>query len=83
MILLLVCCVWIVTSNDATRDSMIDKIPENITFSYELVKKIGEGANGETWLLRDRVKKTQAILKFLKFLSAEDLKTVELFQREA
>ncbi len=62
---------------------MIDKIPENITFSYELVKKIGEGANGETWLIRDRVKKTQAILKFLKFLSAEDLKTVELFQREA
>ena len=62
---------------------MINEIPEDIAFAYELVKKIGEGANGETWLIRDRVKKTQAVLKFLKFLSAEDLKTVELFQREA
>ena len=53
---------------------MINNLPEEIAFSYELVKKIGEGANGETWLLRDRMKKTQAVLKFLKFLSAEDLK---------
>ena len=58
-------------------------LPESIAFEYEPLRKIGEGANGETWLLLHRAKKSQAVLKFLKFLRAEDFKAVELFQREA
>ena len=62
---------------------MLSSLPESIAFAYEPIRQIGEGANGETWLLLHRVKKSQAVLKFLKYLSAADFKSVELFQREA
>ena len=62
---------------------MIDKLPESIEFKYEIVKSLGEGSMGETWLIKNRVDKTQAALKRLKLNTVEDLKAVELFKREA
>ena len=62
---------------------MFDQIPESITFNYELIKQIGEGAMGETWLIKNRVNKSMAALKCLKLNTIKDLKSVELFKREA
>ena len=41
-------------------------LPQSIAFDYEILKKIGEGACGETWLLQHRIEKRRAVLKFLK-----------------
>ena len=64
-------------------DTVFNELPESIAFDYTPVRQIGEGANGETWLLSHRATKDQVVLKFLKYLSATDFKAVELFQREA
>ena len=58
-------------------------LPQSIAFDYEILKKIGEGACGETWLLQHRIEKKRAVLKFLKLQLAGDLKAIELFEREA
>lgn len=58
-------------------------LPQSIAFDYEILKKIGEGACGETWLLQHRIEKRRAVLKFLKLQLAGDLKAIELFEREA
>ena len=62
---------------------MLTQIPEEIRFNYDLVKQIGEGSNGETWLIKNRVDKSLAALKCLKLNTVEDIKAVELFEREA
>ena len=62
---------------------MLSKLPDSIAFEYELGKKIGEGANGETWLVNHKVKRIPAVLKLLRSLGDTDFKTEELFQREA
>ena len=61
---------------------MTPDIPEVLAFEYEFIKKIGEGANGETWLVKNRINKTRAAVKCLKLNTVEDLKAVELFERE-
>ena len=61
---------------------MINDIPESLSFEYEFLNKIGEGANGETWLVKNRIDKTRAAIKCLKLNTIEDLKAVELFERE-
>ncbi len=61
---------------------MTPDIPEVISFEYEFIKKIGEGANGETWLVKNRINKNRAAIKCLKLNTIEDLKAVELFERE-
>ena len=61
---------------------MPDNIPEKIAFEYDFVKKIGEGANGETWLAKSRINRKLAAIKCLKLNAANDLKSFELFKRE-
>ena len=61
---------------------MLDNIPEKISFEYDFVRKIGEGANGETWLAKNRINRTLAAIKCLKLNAANDFKSFELFKRE-
>ena len=61
---------------------MLNDIPKSLSFEYEFLNKIGEGANGETWLVKNRINKTRAAIKCLKLNTIEDLKAVELFERE-
>ena len=58
-------------------------LPSSIAFDYKILKKIGEGSCGETWLLQYRIEKKPAVLKFLKSQFVGDFKAMELFDREA
>ena len=55
--------------------------PSILNMSYRYVKLLGEGANGRTWLAKDRRNALFVAIKELKFV--EDFKAFELFQREA
>ena len=55
--------------------------PEILNLDYRYVKLLGEGANGLTWLAKDRRTALNVAIKELKFVN--DLKSFELFQREA
>jgi serine/threonine protein kinase len=57
-------------------------LPQSLAFDYEFIRKIGEGSNGETWLIKNRANKSLAAIKCLKLNTAEDIKAVELFERE-
>ncbi len=56
---------------------------EKLTFKYEILNKIGEGNYGETWLARDRMTHLKVAIKCLKSGAIEDIKAIELFEREA
>lgn len=60
-----------------------DNIPEKLAFDYEFIKKIGEGANGETWLAQHLFNGRKAAIKCLKLGKIDDIKTLELFNRES
>ena len=55
--------------------------PEILNLDYRYVKLLGEGANGFTWLAKDRRNAMNVAIKELKFVN--DFKAFELFQREA
>lgn len=55
--------------------------PEILNLDYRYVKLLGEGANGFTWLAKDRRNALDVAIKELKFV--DDFKSLELFQREA
>ncbi|MBQ9395483.1 MAG: serine/threonine protein kinase [Proteobacteria bacterium] len=57
------------------------RTPEILNLDYRYIRLLGEGANGRTWLARDRRTGLDVAIKELKF--AEDFKSYELFQREA
>ena len=61
----------------------IENVPEKLSYDYEFVKKIGEGANGETWLARHRFDQTQVAIKCLKTDKIKENKAFELFNRES
>ncbi|MBQ9816434.1 MAG: hypothetical protein IJM59_03050, partial [Proteobacteria bacterium] len=60
-----------------------DNIPEKLSYDYQFVKKIGEGANGETWLARSRFTNKLAAIKCLRLNKLDDAKVIELFERES
>ncbi len=60
-----------------------DNIPEKLSYDYQFVKKIGEGANGETWLARNRFTNKLAAIKCLRLNKLDDVKVIELFERES
>ena len=60
-----------------------DSIPEKLDYDYLFLEKIGEGANGETWLARHRFENRLAAIKCLKLDKIDDIKTIELFERES
>lgn len=57
-------------------------LPSKLSNRYRLIKPIGEGANGVTWLAVDPEGNKVAI-KSLRLAMSEDLKSFELFRREA
>ncbi len=62
---------------------MQNQFPDELTFEYDLIKKIGEGSNGETWLAKSRITNMRVAVKCLKIGMIENLKAAELFMREA
>ena len=50
---------------------------------YELIRKLGEGGFGETWLARDSMDDSMVAIKRLQMHRVNDWKAVELFEREA
>ena len=59
------------------------KTPLILAFDYTVLKLLGEGANGKTWLGRSKVDGNLVAIKELKLAVMEDLKSLELFKREA
>lgn len=57
--------------------------PEILAFDYTFMRLLGEGANGKTWLARSKVDGNLVAIKELKTAVMEDIKSLELFQREA
>ena len=68
-------------SSDAAEKENEIVTPAILNLDYRYIKLLGEGANGRTWLARDRRNALNVAIKELKFV--EDFKTFELFQREA
>ncbi len=62
---------------------MIDHIPPKLAYDYKFERKIGEGANGETWLARQRFTNRLVAVKCLRLDKIDDIKTLELFERES
>ena len=52
-------------------------------FDYRYVRLLGEGANGKTWLAKKLSTGDWVAIKALKLSQVEDLKSIELFKREA
>ena len=55
--------------------------PAILNLDYRYVRLLGEGANGRTWLAKDRKNATDVAIKELKFTN--DIKCFDLFEREA
>jgi serine/threonine protein kinase len=67
---------------DAASEEEIEIVtPQILNLDYRYVKLLGEGANGRTWLAKDRRNALNVAIKELKFV--EDFKAFELFQRES
>ena len=62
---------------------MIEHIPEKLNYNYKFEKKIGEGTTGETWFARHRFTNRLVGIKCLRLDRIEDVKTLELFERES
>lgn len=63
--------------NQTTIDSQLEPLKE----TYEIIKILGEGSNGKTWLAKQRDNGRLVAIKALKF--SDDEKQLELFKREA
>ncbi|HEQ71925.1 MAG TPA: serine/threonine protein kinase, partial [Spirochaetia bacterium] len=50
---------------------------------YELIRQIGEGGMGKTFLARDRQSGTEVVVKILHLARLSEWKVIELFEREA
>ena len=57
--------------------------PPILAFEYTFLKLLGEGANGKTWLGRSKIDGQLVAIKELKTSVMEDLKSLDLFKREA
>ena len=55
--------------------------PEILNLDFRFERLLGEGANGRTWLAIERKTSNEVAIKELKLSS--DLKSIELFEREA
>ena len=64
-------------------DSDQIQTPDILAFDYTFMRLLGEGANGKTWLARSKVDGSLVAIKELKTAVMEDLKSLELFKREA
>ena len=55
--------------------------PAVLNVEYRYVRMLGEGANGRTWLAKDRRNSLDVAIKELKFV--DNFKALEMFKREA
>ena len=58
-------------------------LPVRVLDRYEIVRPLGQGGFGSTWLCRDIQLDREVVIKVLRSRSDADLKAYELFQREA
>ncbi|MFU8807368.1 MAG: serine/threonine protein kinase, partial [Bradymonadaceae bacterium] len=63
--------------------SAADTVRELIAGRYEVLKKIGEGGQGVTWLARDRMQEHPVVLKEFSLKEASSLDALVFFEREA
>ena len=78
----------IVTDNDECFNQIYqpDAAPDTpaaLADSYRILRLLGEGSNGRTWLARTLIGDKSVAIKSLKFSQIESLKSYELFLREA
>ena len=57
--------------------------PLELRGKYHYIRLLGEGANGKTWLAQSMTTGQYVAIKSLKFGSADNFKSLELFKREA
>ncbi|MBQ1925072.1 MAG: protein kinase [Proteobacteria bacterium] len=57
--------------------------PSALSDKYRYLDFLGEGANGKTWLARTIIGDERVAIKSLKLAHIENLKSLDLFQREA
>ncbi len=75
------------TANNQTKQA--SKEPESIDTplelrgEYQIIELLGEGANGKTYLARATYSNKLVAIKCLKMNQVDNLKSVELFKREA
>ena len=53
-----------------------------LSAKYEIIRLLGEGANGKTWLASKRDTGDKVAIKQLRFSKLDNLKSYELFERE-
>ncbi len=70
------------TINTMNKNESISTIetPDALKVDYRFIRLLGEGANGRTWLARDRKNARDVAIKALKL--TDDIKSLELFERE-
>lgn len=75
----------IVTDNDKAFAQVyqLPETPPSLASNYRIIKLLGEGSNGRTWLARTLIGDKSVAIKSLKFSQMESLKSYELFLREA
>lgn len=70
------------STNTAVKSAAEEvRTPEILNLDYRYTRLLGEGANGRTWLAKERKTGLDVCIKELKF--ADDFKAWELFHREA
>ena len=57
--------------------------PKILANKYRYIDFLGEGANGKTWLARTLIGDERVAIKSLKLSQIENLKSIDLFKREA
>ena len=57
--------------------------PQILANKYRYIDFLGEGANGKTWLARTLIGDERVAIKSLKLSQIENLKSIDLFKREA
>ena len=57
--------------------------PQILANKYRYIDFLGEGANGKTWLARKLIDDERVAIKALKLSQIENLKSLDLFKREA
>ena len=58
-------------------------LPPELSIKYRIIRQLGEGANGITWLAVNQINGLLVAIKSLRLSMAEDFKSFELFRREA